>query len=58
MVTEFFPLKVDDLDVPASFGTVMFANDTVLEGVVSDDTCSSNPCQHNGTCEITWNDFR
>ncbi|XP_052127342.1 protein crumbs isoform X1 [Frankliniella occidentalis] len=57
MVTEFFPLKADDLTVPPSFGTVMFANDTVLEGVISDDTCSSNPCLHNGTCKITWNDF-
>lgn len=57
MVTEFFPLKVDDVEVPVPFGTVLFPNDTVLEGVISDDTCSSNPCQHNGTCKITWNDF-
>lgn len=29
----------------------------VLEGTVSDDTCSSAPCINGGTCSITWNDF-
>jgi len=56
MVVEFFPLRVDDLVIPP-FGTVTFQNDSVLEGVISDDTCSENPCLHNGTCIVTWNDF-
>ncbi|XP_050730772.1 protein crumbs-like isoform X2 [Eriocheir sinensis] len=29
----------------------------VLEGTVSDDTCSSAPCMNGGTCNVTWNDF-
>lgn len=58
MIVEFFPLQVSDLAMPQSFGTVSFDNSTILEGVVSDNTCLSNPCKHNGTCKVTWNDFR
>lgn len=58
MVVEFFPLKVSDLNIPMSFGTVNFDNSTVLEGVLSDNSCKINPCQHNGTCKNTWNDYR
>ncbi|XP_068222449.1 protein crumbs isoform X2 [Palaemon carinicauda] len=29
----------------------------VLEGVVSDNTCDPDPCQHDATCAVTWNDF-
>lgn len=47
------------LDVPmlVQFGNVSFDDEKILEGVVSDDVCVSNPCNHNGTCHITWNDF-
>lgn len=55
---EFFPLKVEDLDIPAAFGEVSFDKAKVLEGEISDDTCKKNPCLHNGSCTITWNDYR
>lgn len=58
MVVEFFPLQVTDLEMPLPFGTVTFDNNTILEGIISDDSCVNNPCKHNGTCQITWNDFR
>lgn len=58
MIVEFFPLKVDELEIPVSFGTVSFDTSTLKEGVVSDDLCRINPCEHNGTCTVTWNDFR
>ncbi|XP_046404565.1 protein crumbs isoform X2 [Ischnura elegans] len=57
MVVEFFPLRVKDLEIPPPFGNVSFVGGRVLEGVVSDDSCVSDPCLHNGTCRITWNDF-
>lgn len=25
--------------------------------MVSDNVCVSNPCNHNGSCHVTWNDF-
>lgn len=58
MVVEFFPLKVAELDIPMSFGTVTFDESTILEGVLSDDSCRINPCHHNGVCVNTWNDYR
>ncbi|KAG8225570.1 hypothetical protein J437_LFUL002087 [Ladona fulva] len=57
MVVEFFPLRVEDLNIPPPFGNVSFIGSPVLEGVRSDDSCVSDPCLHNGTCRITWNDF-
>ncbi|PNF36740.1 Protein crumbs [Cryptotermes secundus] len=57
MVVEFFPLGADDLEIPPPFGTVSFDKTMVLEGVVSDNSCRSNPCEHSGTCFVTWNDF-
>ncbi|XP_063224864.1 protein crumbs isoform X2 [Bacillus rossius redtenbacheri] len=56
MFVEFFPLQLEGVTMP-SFGVVSFDADTVLEGVVSDDACQSNPCLHNGTCYVTWNDY-
>ncbi|CAH0559053.1 unnamed protein product [Brassicogethes aeneus] len=58
MVVEFYPLKPDDLRIPASFGDVSFDKMTVLEGIHSDNLCKVNPCEHAGQCEVTWNDYR
>ncbi|XP_026828708.1 protein crumbs isoform X3 [Ooceraea biroi] len=58
MVVEFFPLKAHDIPTLIQFGNVSFDHEKVLEGVVSDDVCVSSPCNHNGTCHVTWNDFR
>ncbi|XP_017770186.1 PREDICTED: protein crumbs isoform X2 [Nicrophorus vespilloides] len=57
MVVEFFPLKAEELSIPMSFGKVSFDNTTVLEGVLSDNSCKVNPCHRNGVCRITWNDY-
>lgn len=57
MVVEFYPLKVKDIPKLVSVGNVTFDPERVLEGVVSDNVCASNPCSHNGTCHVTWNDF-
>ncbi|CAL7947161.1 unnamed protein product [Xylocopa violacea] len=57
MVVEFFPLKANDIPTPIQFGNVSFDYYKVLKGVVSDNVCVSNPCNHNGTCHVTWNDF-
>lgn len=58
MVVEFFPLTDDELEISPSFGKVSFDKSTLLEGIVSDDLCRYNPCEHNGTCFNTWNDFK
>jgi len=39
------------------FGNVSFDREKIFEGVVSDNVCVSSPCNHNGTCHVTWNDF-
>lgn len=59
MIVEFYPLgiKNKDLIVPKAFGTVSFNPKEIFEGIVSDDTCLSQPCHNSGTCSITWNDF-
>ncbi|XP_076387489.1 cell polarity complex component crumbs isoform X5 [Megachile rotundata] len=57
MVVEFFPLKANDIPTPIQFGNVTFDYEKVLKGVISDNVCISNPCHHNGTCHVTWNDF-
>lgn len=57
MVVEFYPLTARDIPAPIEFGSVTFEREKVLEGVVSDPVCLSNPCYHNGTCHVTWNDF-
>nr|XP_024214483.1 protein crumbs [Halyomorpha halys] len=57
MVVEFFPLDVKDLAPPLSLGSVNFDKDLVLQGIISDDNCRSEPCMHGGTCTVTWNDF-
>lgn len=57
MVIEFFPLKVKDLEAPKLFGNVSFDPSTVLEGVLSDNTCLSDPCFNGAVCNVAWNDF-
>lgn len=56
-IVEFFPLRVDGLQLPAPFGEVTLDPTGVLRGVVSDDACAQAPCQHNATCTNTWNDY-
>lgn len=57
MFVEIFPLKAKDISHLKPFGNVTYDPDKVLKGVVSDNVCNSNPCHHNGTCRVTWNDF-
>ncbi|XP_022919866.2 protein crumbs isoform X1 [Onthophagus taurus] len=57
MVVEFFPLKVQDLYIPMSFGNVSFDESLVLPGVLSDNKCLLNPCG-DGKCLNTWNDYQ
>lgn len=57
MVVQFFPLDKKDLLLPPSVGEVSFDTSTVLEGVISDETCKDEPCNNDGICEVTWNDF-
>ncbi|XP_067213225.1 protein crumbs-like isoform X1 [Linepithema humile] len=61
MVLEFFPSKTSDIPMLTQFGNVSFDHEKILEGrvliVVSNDVCVSNPCNHNGMCHVTWNDF-
>ncbi|KAI8429386.1 hypothetical protein MSG28_000030 [Choristoneura fumiferana] len=56
-IVEFFPLRVEGLRLPASFGDVTLDPAGVLPGEVSDDACASRPCLHNATCTVTWNDY-
>nr|XP_023021031.1 protein crumbs [Leptinotarsa decemlineata] len=58
MIVEFYPLEADDLGIPNAFGNVSFDKASVLQGVHSDDSCRVNPCNHNGICENTFNDYR
>uniref|UniRef100_A0A0A9W8L0 Protein crumbs homolog 2 n=2 Tax=Lygus hesperus TaxID=30085 RepID=A0A0A9W8L0_LYGHE len=60
MVLEFYPLIAPDIpenERPLSIGEAVFDTSLVLEGVVSDDACNSQPCAHGGTCVVTWNDY-
>lgn len=56
MAVEFFPLK--PMNIPRLFGNVSFDLNVVLEGVLSDDACASNPCFNGAHCSVTWNDFK
>jgi protein crumbs len=55
-IVELFRLNFNDVVKPQSIGEVHLIN--VREGVVSDDTCRSDPCMNGGTCHVTWNDYR
>jgi hypothetical protein len=55
---EIFPLeKPSRNELPYSLGTVERSND-VLQGVVSDNSCGTDPCFNDGNYTITWNDFQ
>lgn len=58
MVVEFFPISAPELFIPPPLGNVSFDRSLVLEGIISDDLCKENPCNHNGVCQNTWNDYR
>lgn len=36
---------------------MIFEAAAVYKGVQSDDACRQNPCEHQGVCNVTWNDF-
>lgn len=58
MVVEFFPLAIrESTQLPPLLGEISFDNTSVIMGVVSDDSCDDMPCQNNGSCVVTWNDF-
>lgn len=55
-IVELFQFEFEDgITHPKSIGPVSLVS--VEKGVVSDDTCSVDPCQNGGTCEVTWNDY-
>ncbi|CAB3258977.1 unnamed protein product [Arctia plantaginis] len=56
-IVEFFPLRVEGLQLPPPFGVVTLDPQGVLRGVVTDDVCARAPCHHNATCTNTWNDY-
>jgi hypothetical protein len=57
-IVEIFPLdKPSRNELPYSLGTVERSND-VLQGVVSDNSCGTDPCFNDGNYTITWNDFQ
>lgn len=58
MMVELYPLESEEqIKVPETLGVVLVNQESVLKGVVSDDLCRTNPCQHNAVCFNTWNDF-
>lgn len=56
-IVEFFSQDFGNVSVvkPPSIGQVTLLE--VEEGVVSDDTCSQDPCLNGGACQVTWNDY-
>lgn len=57
MTVELFPLNESNLSLPVSLGDVTFDENSILKGEVTDDLCRLQPCQHDGECQNTWNDF-
>ena len=58
-IVELFEQEFDaktNLNLPLSVGPVQWHN--IKEGEISDNTCKTNPCKNNGTCHVTWNDYR
>ncbi|KAG8447867.1 hypothetical protein GDO86_015106 [Hymenochirus boettgeri] len=52
---EFFPLEQEDITEEETLypGNII----SVMENCVSDDVCQQHPCQNEGKCTVTWNDF-
>ncbi|XP_021706793.1 protein crumbs isoform X1 [Aedes aegypti] len=57
MIVELYPLNEEGLVLPPPFGEVTIDRTSVLEGVVTDDLCRTQPCKHDAICANTWNDF-
>ncbi|XP_055602052.1 protein crumbs isoform X2 [Uranotaenia lowii] len=57
MIVELYPLSEEGLILPPPFGEVSIDRTSVLEGVVTDDLCRTQPCKHDAICANTWNDF-
>jgi hypothetical protein len=56
-IVKLFELDfAEKVDVELSLGRVTAV--AIKKGVVSDNTCRTNPCQNDGICHITWNDYR
>ena len=45
----------DNVVVGKSLGQV--SSVAIEKGVVTDNTCRINPCQNDGICHVTWNDY-
>ena len=45
----------EQVDVEQSLGRVTAV--AIKKGVVSDNTCRTNPCQNDGICKVEWNDY-
>ncbi|XP_076046639.1 cell polarity complex component crumbs isoform X2 [Oratosquilla oratoria] len=58
-LVQTFPLNAFGNETYELPGTVLNSTvmHNVLEGEVSDDTCTPDPCENGATCNITWNDF-
>ena len=54
-IVELFPLDFELVEEPQTIGNVTLHK--VMKGVVSDNTCKINPCQNDGICQVTWNDY-
>jgi hypothetical protein len=56
-IVKLFELDfAEQVDVEQSLGRVTAVS--IKKGVVSDNTCRTNPCQNEGICHVTWNDYR
>ncbi|XP_063966506.1 protein crumbs homolog 1-like [Lytechinus pictus] len=52
---EFFPLDIADFQIDS---IPVSTNSNVISMCNSDNTCDPEPCENEGVCEITWNDFQ
>lgn len=51
---EFFPLDIVDFQIDS---IPVATNSNVISMCNSDNTCDPEPCESEGICSITWNDF-
>jgi protein crumbs len=55
-IVQLFELDfTEDVVVEDSLGDV--SSFAIEKGVVTDNTCRINPCQNDGICHVTWNDY-